>query len=100
MDLKDVIAKVEVATAEAGLAYNAGHPDVAGNYLCEIAKVINEYFGVPATPLEDVTKSATSEKPEEPSKEKPEQAAGAQVPKKGVVPFAASQKSALDQAGP
>ena len=100
MDLKNVVATVRDRAEEADRAFHAGHSENSHVFLLKIVDTIDKYFKEMKTEVGDVTKSATSEKPEETSKEKPEQAAGAQVPKKGVVPFAASQKSALDQAGP
>lgn len=92
MDLKDVVATVKEKAIEAEKAFHAGHRDTAENYLGEVRTVINEYFAVPATPLTDVTGSATSENPEEASQTKPAQEPGAVLPASQFDPAAAAQQ--------
>ena len=100
MDLKDVVQRVRDSATEAELAFRAGHPDVAERYLMDQMVDIRKYFDEKTSPAGDVTESATSEKPEETSTEKPEQVPGAVLPAKQFVSPDADQKKALEQAGP
>ncbi|MBA7609971.1 hypothetical protein ES703_17174 [subsurface metagenome] len=77
MDLKDVVKNTKDKAEEAHSAFHAGHHDVAEQYLAGIRAQIVEYERAPEQRTEDVTKSATSEKPDEVSKETPAKALGA-----------------------
>ena len=100
MDLKDVVATVLDRAEEANKAFHAGHSDSSHVYLLKIVDTIDRYFKDKTTPAGDVTKSATSEKPEENATEKPEQVPGAVLPANQFVSHEAAQKKALDEAGP
>lgn len=92
MDLKDVIQNVQQNVLEASTAYHAGHHDVAEQHLRRLSLAVDQYFRESPTPAEDVTKSATSEKPDEESQEKPAEVPGAALPATQFAPGAAAQQ--------
>lgn len=100
MDLKDVIATVREKAIEAHNAFHAGHHDVAEQYLAGIRAQIVEYERAPEQRTEDVTESATSEKPAEASPATPAAPGGPAAQAGAVLPADAAQQKALDQAGP
>jgi len=76
MDLKDVVAKVEIEATEAVNAYNAGHHDRAENHLAKIGVMVGGYQPRFEASKADVTESATIEKPKEDAHETPAQVPG------------------------
>jgi len=92
MDLKEVVERAKTTTESAYSSFHAGRHDDSEKYLCVVAKTINEYFGVPPTPLEHVTKSATSEKSEETIEETQAKVSGPGVHPAVIDPAAAAQQ--------
>ena len=100
MDLREVIAKVKTAAEGAHSSFHAGRRKDAEKYLFEITNVIVKCYSVPAMPAGDVTESATNEKQTGPQKETPAAPGGPAAQAGAVLPAAAAQQKALDQAGP
>ena len=98
MDLKDVVKNTKDKAEEAHSAFHAGHHDVAEQYLAGIRAQIVEYERAPEQRTEDVTKSATSEKPDEVSKETPAKALGAPAQPAASPAAAAAQQIGQGQA--
>jgi len=92
MDLKDLIKEYLENGEEAFRAFNAGHPETSEKLFKRNGDLIREYFAGKATPVGDVTKSATSEKTAETSQATPVQPAGPEAKAPGVVPFVAPPK--------
>ena len=92
MDLKDLVQNVRDKANEAHNAFHAGHHDVAEQYLAGIRAQILEYERAPEQRTEDVTKLATTEKPDEDQKDTPAKALGAQSQPAVVDPAAAAQQ--------
>ena len=95
MDLKDVVAKVEIEATEAVNAYNAGHHDRAENHLAKIGVMVGGYQPRFEASKADVTESATIEKPKEDAHETP-----AQVPAASAQPAATPGAIAAQQIAP
>lgn len=63
MDLKDVIAKVENEVKEAGLAFHAGHHEVANRMLRNAYAAIRHYFSELSPEQVNELTETTTEKP-------------------------------------
>jgi len=100
MELKEVIAKAKNIAESAHSSFHAGRLDDAENYLMVEMQTIARYFDAKTKPAGDVTESATSETETEQPAETPAKAAGPAAQAGAVLPAAAAQKKALDQAGP
>ncbi|MBA7648715.1 hypothetical protein ES703_56503 [subsurface metagenome] len=100
MDLKDVVQNTKDKATEAHSAFHAGHHDVAEQYLAGIRAQIVEYERVPEQRTEDVTKSATIEKPDEVQKDTPAKALGAPAQPAVIDPAAAAQQIGTGSAEP
>ncbi|MBA7630458.1 hypothetical protein ES703_37980 [subsurface metagenome] len=92
MDLKDVVANLQVTSAEALSAFNAGHHDKAEERLMAQMIETGKYFDEKTKPAGDVTGSATSEKPAESLEETQAKVSGSGVHPAVIDPVAAAQQ--------
>ena len=95
MDLKDVVAKVEIEATEALNAYNAGHHDRAENHLAKIGVMVGGYQPQFKAQEIEIKSPITIEKPKEDAPATP-----AQVPGSPAQPAATPGAIAAQQIAP